>query len=143
MIILHNSLDKDSRNFLAATLSSLGTTLEPFSGGVSASMDAKHIVYDWYRGGREAFWAAGHTDKVSAFPSVIVDIPTHRIPPIVGPEPVPGRTAPRRQHALRKPANVAAITTALTEINVRLAKSASEGLPVSPLTLDNMSDAKT
>ena len=124
MIILHNSLDQDSRDFVTAH-------------GAGAT------VYDWYKGGREAFWAAGHTDKVSAFPSVIVDIPSHRIPPETGPPPTPGRLAPWQQIALRKPRDMADVQKFLDRINVGLAKSAGEGMPVAPLTLGNMSDVKT
>ena len=136
MIILHNSLDEESRDFVAAHEPTLGG----FTAGVATTPDGKTTVYDWYKGGRDAFWAAGHTDKVSAFPSVIVDIPTHRVPPT---SESPGHTAPRRQHALRKPADMAEVMDFLTEINVELAKSAGEGLAVAPLTLDNMSDVKT
>lgn len=124
MIILHNGFDKDSRDFVTAH-------------GAGAT------VYDWYKGGREAFWAAGHTDKVSAFPSIIVDIPSYRTPPINGPIPEPGRLVPRQQMALRKPRDMADVQKFLDRINVELAKSAGEGMPVAPLTLDNMSDVKT
>ena len=140
MIILHNSLDRESREFVAAAIADFGTTLGPFSDGVAVTEDGRITIYDWYAGGRDAFWAAGHTDKVSAFPSVIVDIPTHRVPPT---SESPGHTAPRRQHALRKPADMAEVMDFLTEINVELAESTGEGLAVAPLTLDNMSDVKT
>lgn len=136
MIILHNSLDKESRDFLASVVSALGA----FTAGVASTPDGKTAVYDWYEGGREAFWAAGHTHGVSAFPSVIVDIPTYKAPAVGG---APAHTVPRRQHALRKPANMTEVMDFLTGINVELAKSAGEGRPVAPLTLDNMSDLKT
>ena len=121
MIILHNSLDKDSRDFVAAH-------------GAGAT------IYDWYKGGREVFWAAGHTDGVSAFPSVVVDIPGYRVPATLA---VPAHTVARRQYALRKPADMTEVQTFLNRMNVRLAKSAGEGQPVAPLTLGNMSDVKT
>ncbi len=124
MIILHNSLDKESRDFVSAHGS--GAT-----------------VYDWYKGGREAFWALGHTHGVSAFPSVIVDIPSYRTPPTAGPFPQPGRLVTRQQVVLRKPADMADVQNFLDETNVALVGSAGEGRPVAPLTLDNMSDVKT
>jgi len=80
-IILHNSLDKESRAFVQAH-------------------GAGKTIFDWYKGGREAFWALGHTHEVSAFPSVIIDIPTYKVPST--PE-FPAHTVPRRQVAFRKP----------------------------------------
>ena len=136
MIILPNSLDKQSRDFLASVAPALGA----FTSGVALTLDGKTTVYDWYEGGREAFWAAGHTHGVSAFPSVIVDIPTYRAPAAGG---SPAHTVPRRQHALRKPANMTEVMDFLTEINVELAESAGEGMPIESLTLDNISDVKT
>ncbi len=123
MIILHNSYDKESRGFIA-------------SHGISA------IIHDWYKGGREEFWAAGNTHGVSAFPSVIIDIPSHRAPAIIGPPAAPGRLVPRQQLALRKPADMAEVQAFLDQVNIELAKSAGEGLPIEPLTLDNASKRK-
>lgn len=134
-IFLHNSLDRESRDFMASVV----PALKPFTAGVATTPDGKTTVYDWYNGGREAFWAAGHTHGVSAFPSVIVDIPTYKVPATAG---SPAHTVPRRQHALRKPADLAAVVAFVAEINVELAKSAGEGLAVAPLTLDTMSDVK-
>ena len=57
MVILHSSQSKESRDFVAQHTSSTDT------------------IYDWYKGGREAWIAAGGTLGVRAFPSVIVDMP--------------------------------------------------------------------
>lgn len=147
MIILHNSLDKESRDFLSTTITELGTTLDSFVNGVADTADNNHTVYDWYLGGREAFWDTGNTHKVSAFPSVIIDIPSHRTPPIpfptAGGPPIPVRNIPREQHALRKPTDLMAIQSSLDEINIRLSKSAAHGKSVPALTLASISNRKT
>lgn len=52
IVILHNSFDRASREFVRRYGS-----------------DA--VVYDWYCGGRELWLKMGGTSKISAFPSVV------------------------------------------------------------------------
>jgi|TARA_B110000908_G_scaffold60564_1_gene73542 hypothetical protein len=73
MIILHNSLEKDSRAFVATATD--GADLTWVNGVVEIGDD---IIYDWHFGGREAWINAGNTNKVSAFPSVIHNIPAYK-----------------------------------------------------------------
>lgn len=122
MIYLHNSLSKESRAFFDAHIQPTDT------------------VYDWYQGGREAFIAAGGTDRVSAFPSVVVDIPSHRIPANLD---HPVLNIQRIQKMVRKPADMAAVQAYLDKVNIVLAKSQGQGRPVDPLTIANMSNRKT
>lgn len=118
MIILHNSLDKESRDFVAAH-------------GAGAT------VYDWYKGGREAWVALGGTDKVSAFPSVLVDVPAFTVPArVVGRRTEPAFNMPPEQVAIRKPRDMTDVQAHLDEINKRLPAA-------SRLTLGNMNDAPT
>jgi len=96
MIVLHNSMDKDSRDFV----DSLGIN-DPNSNRVK--------IYDWYRGGQEQYYAEGGTEQPSAFPSVVHTVPAHVIParPEIGenyPEIVPGG-----EHVQRKPLNIDAV----------------------------------
>ncbi len=122
MIFIHNSLSKESRAFIAAHATPQDT------------------VYDWYDGGREAFWATGNTHEVSAFPSIVIDIPSHRIP---ANSDHPVQNIPRKQKMVRKPADMAAVQAHLDRINVVLARSPRDPRrPIEPLTLDNMSDRK-
>jgi hypothetical protein len=61
MIILHNSYDKDSRDFVAAH-------------------GEGNIVIDWYAAnGREEFMRIAKHANVSAFPSVIIHMPPYKI----------------------------------------------------------------
>ena len=69
MIILHNHMSKASREFVA-------------------THGEGHTVISWYEGGREAWIAAGGTDKVSAFPSIVVDMPAYKVPERLGPDDV-------------------------------------------------------
>lgn len=113
MIILHNSQSRESREFVAANP---GAT-----------------VYDWYEGGREAWLALGGTNGVSAFPSVIVDVPGYTVPDL-GLD--PGFTVPAHQVAVRKPRD-------LTDVQARL-DILNERLPIAVwLNLNNMNDAST
>ena len=118
MIILHNSYDRESREFVAANP---GAT-----------------VYDWYEGGREAWVGINGTIKVSAFPSVIVDVPAFTIPARVDADGkvVPAHNVPPEQIAVRKPRNLADVQTRLDELNERLPVAAR-------LNLNNMNDAPT
>ena len=52
-------------------------------------------------------------------------------------------SSPNVTVTFRKPANMGAVMSELGRINAELAKSAGEGLPVTPLTPGNMSDVKT
>lgn len=117
MIILHNSLDKESREFVAAHPGAM--------------------VYDWYNGGREEWVGINGTIKVSAFPSVIVDVPAYTVPARV----IDGRTEPEfnvppEQVAVRKPRDLTDVQARLDVLNERLPVDAK-------LTLDNMNDAPT
>ena len=147
MIILHNGFDKDSRDFLAAVLAAFGTTLDAYAGGVAVSDDGRITVYDWYVGGREAWWVLTGTDKVSALPSVVVDVPTYDIPEqTIDGETIPGRTVAAVQVAVRKPRDLADVQAYLDETNVLLARSKDQaGKPTTPavLTLETMNDAAT
>ena len=118
MIILHNHLSKVSREFVEA----YGTG---------------NTVISWYEGGREAWIAAGGTDKVSAFPSVIVDVPEHVIPERLGAndQTLPEVSVPAHQATVRIPRDLADVQAHLDNLNKRLAGSAAAGRPVPPLTL--------
>ena len=118
MIILHNSHARESREFVAAHRA--GAT-----------------VYDWYEGGREEWWALGGTDKVSAFPSVIVDVPAFTVPArVVGGGAEPVFNVPPEQVAVRTPRNLADVQARLDVLNERLPVTAK-------LNLNTMNDAPT
>jgi hypothetical protein len=73
MILLHNSLESDSRAFVATATD--GADLTWVNGVAEIGSD---IIYDWHFGGREAWTNAGNTDRVSAFPSVVHNIPAYK-----------------------------------------------------------------
>ena len=60
MIVLHNSLDKKSRNFVENYTTETDTIL------------------DWYKGGRDLWIEGGNTlVGVQSFPAVVVNVPAH------------------------------------------------------------------
>ena len=143
MIILHNSMAGESHDFVDALLSRTVDASE-FSGGVLT--EGGHTIYGWYEEGRKAWWAISGTDKVSAFPSVVVDVPEYdqEIIDIDG-EVVDVITHPAQQVALRQVLDVAEVSAFLAEQNKHLAKSKKSGMTPSPakLTLANLNQADT
>ncbi len=121
MIIQHNHQNKGTREFVAA-----------YGEG--------NTVISWYEGGREEWIAAGGTPKVSAFPSIVVDIPEHVIPERLGADDrtLPEISVPAHQATVRKPRDMADVQAHLDNLNKRLAGSAAAGRPVPPLTLDGI-----
>ena len=144
MIILHNCQDKDSRDFLAAILGTLPDHNDFVDGKIEVG---GHTIYCWYHGGREAWWEIAGTDKVSAFPSVIVDVPEHDIPLVdIQGQQTGLRRVAAHQSALRKPASVADVQAHLDDINQSLVRSSEVGgvaAAPDPLTLANMNAAAT
>ena len=141
MIVLHNSMDGSSRKFVNALL---GHTVDANDFTDSVLSEDGHIIYDWYQGGREAWWALSGTDKVSAFPSVVVDVPTHDVETFDEDGPIGQRTA--EQVALRMVTTVAEVQSYLDDVNVKLDLSANS-LGMTPeiltLTMTNLNDAAT
>jgi hypothetical protein len=146
MIILHNSMDRDSQDFVKIVLGRMVEASE-FIGGVL--IVGEYIFYDWYKGGREAWWSIAGTKEVSAFPSVIVDIPGYDVPGLVDADHgavKQKRVVPAEQYVLRKPESEAEVQAFLNEINLALQRSKNEaGRTVTPdsLTLENMNQADT
>jgi len=126
MIVLHNSHDRESREF------------------VENHCGPDDEIYDWYKGGREE-WVEKHgTMQVSAFPSVIVDIPAHESPIYDRGGNVIGTfTETACQHAIRKTEDLADIDRALARINAALDVSAGLGDDKPRLTLETLNDAAT
>jgi len=128
MIVLHNSYDGASLEF------------------VRLHTGPGDEIYDWYKGGREAWAAKGGTMHVSAFPSVIVDIPTFLVDKMDSERNVIGTIQlDAEQVALRQVLDVAEVSAFLADQNKRLAKSKTLGLTPSPqtLTLDNLNQVDT
>ena len=109
MKILHNSLDRQSREFIAQ-----------FEGQPNVE------IFDWYNGGRDAWSAAGGTLLVSAFPTVVIDIPDHRVADANGEIAI----VANHQRALRKCVDQNDLRGRIDIINSTLSKSRSLGLEV-------------
>lgn len=119
MIILHNSYSEASRAFVAA-----------HGGGAE--------VYDWYKGGREAWTTLRGTMKVSAFPSVVVDMPAYRTWSFIdgdGTE-VPAEDRPAEQRMIRQPRDMADVQDSVNKLNALLSGSFE-------LTLENLNETPT
>ena len=140
MIVLHNSHDKESRDFVRAYAPRLGA----YVAGVATN--GKDTVFDWYMGGREAWWAISGTDEVSAFPSVVIDIPEYDedVKDADGAA-VGSRTIPARQEVLRKALDIQAVDDRLAEINTMLDRSVVIGKTplMMTLTRSTINDAET
>jgi hypothetical protein len=122
MIILHNSRDKDSRNFLTTIIGRAVDTGE-FVNGVLVIDE--HTIYDWYKGGREAWWEVGGTKSVSAFPSVVLSIPEHDVSErtSIDGEVEPAHKREAEQIAVRKPSSRAGVNRFIDAINVDLSEA--------------------
>ena len=106
MIILHNSLDKESREFVAQHATPADT------------------IYDWHDRKDFALWVgAGGTQKVSAFPSVVVDIPAHDS---FDPDDEFLEEVPAHQEALRKIKDIDDLNERIDKINLKLEKHNSK-----------------
>lgn len=126
MIVLHNSYDRQSREF------------------VETHCGPGDVIYDWYRGGREAWTAKRGTMRVSAFPSVVVDIPSYTMPVRDGDGNVIGtRVLPARQHPIRRSEDLADVERVLAKINAALDASSALGDDKPRLTLETMNAAET
>lgn len=142
MIILYNYEGKDSRDFLVEILGELPDHAE-FENGKQVVGD--HTIYCWYHGGRETFWAEGQTTGVSAFPSVVANVPEYDVPASVFTDPETGedveqpkRTVAAHQRMLRMPGDMADVEDFIDEINIDLANSRVAGKEVPLMTLENM-----
>jgi len=123
MIILHNHHSKESRDF------------------VDAHAKPSDTIISWYEGGREEWVDSGGTDKVSAFPSVVADIPEYDDPEWTDPDTnvdYPQSTIPAVQVAVTVLGGPSDIDVFLDETNVGLARSAQAGRPVNPMTMDSL-----
>lgn len=119
MIILHNHLSRESRNFVL---------------NVATETD---VIVDWYNGGREEWFTAGEIKGISSFPSVIVDIPEYNTPANEELE-IGITTVPASRIAIREPTSIADIEAFLEEINVTLRLSESANKTVADLTLESL-----
>jgi len=136
-------MDGNSSKFINALL---GRTVDANDFTDSVLSEDGHIIYDWYQGGREAWWALSGTDKVSAFPSVVVDVPTHDVETFdKDGVPIGQRTVPAEQVALRAVTSISEVDDFLSATNSILTKSKDLGLTPSPETLTkaNLNDAAT
>jgi len=132
MIILHSCVSEDSREFLIKLLGALPDHDDFMDGKQTAG---GHTIYCWDHGGRETYWAEGGTDKVSAFPSVVIDVPEYDIPETVWRDEVfPKRTVAAEKRVLRMPEDMTDIENFLDEINIDLTKSEIAGRPIPLLT---------
>ena len=113
MIVLHNHLSRESRNFVL---------------NVATETD---VIVDWYNGGREEI------KGISSFPSVIVDIPEYNTPANEELE-IGITTVPASRIAIREPTSIADIEAFLEEINVTLRLSESANKTVADLTLESL-----
>lgn len=144
MIVLHSSQDEDSRAFVNNLL---GRTVGAgdFVNGVLT--ESGHTIYDWYAGGREAWWDIAGTAQVSAFPSVIVDVPEYNVDRNdgLGLAAQDIRTIPAEQVALRKVTSVTDVDDYLAKVNGLLTKSKALGKTpaIQTLTRGNLNDAST
>lgn len=122
MLILHNCLDAVSQDFLVSVLGSLPDHDLFVNGKMTVGA---HTIYCWYHGGQEAFWSESGTKEVSAFPSVVVDVPEHDLPiPPISSRTTP-ETFPAHQHVIRLPTNILDVNTFIDEVNEKLALSES------------------
>ena len=121
MIILHNYMSKASREFVAA-----------YGEG--------NTVISWYEGGREAWIAAGGTDKVSAFPSIVVDMPAYKVPERLGldDQTLPEHFIPAEVVMIRKPTSLNDISDWIAAKNMILNRSTAADMPVDPLTIETL-----
>jgi hypothetical protein len=121
MIILHNHMSRTSREFVA-------------------THGEGNTVISWYEGGREVWTAAGGTDKVSTFPSIMVDIPAHKIPERLGVNDMilPEVDVAAQQGMIREPTSMLDIQNWIDTMNVELAASAAAGMPVDPLSIETL-----
>lgn len=110
MQILHNSLDNVSRDFVAE---------------VQALPIIGLDIFDWYDGGLERWVDEGGDVRASAFPTVVILIPAHRVNE--GDEGTV--THPARQRRVRKVVSIADLNNRMDLIDVVLANSTSLGLP--------------
>tara|TARA_R110000803_G_scaffold20173_1_gene52179 strand:- start:1586 stop:1987 length:402 start_codon:yes stop_codon:yes gene_type:complete len=116
MIILHNHLSKESREFVAAN----GTG---------------NIVLSWYEGGREQFESIGGHKKISAFPSVIIHVPTHNVTHYEE-DNIAVKDTILRQAAhmvVRDPVSMSDVDKEIDNINIVLSKSGDHGVTVAQL----------
>jgi hypothetical protein len=132
MIILHNHSDAESRQFLINILS---TSLDSIPWANGKAVFGGHTLYNWYQGGRETWIAEGHTREVSAFPSVVWDVPEYDEPEytLLSGETVPQRRIPIHQDVHRKPSDITSVQERVDAINVRLANSAN-ATPANPVS---------
>lgn len=131
MIILHCSHSEKSRNFIDAII---GPGDIEFVNGVF--MNDRHTIYDWSSGGREAW---GGTMSISSFPSIVWDVPAHRVPAytikrIEGDVIIPMVEKDASQEVQREPSSKESASNFLDEINLRLSKSGDAGKQVSPIS---------
>ena len=104
MIVLHNSLDADSRAFVESIAGRPGVT-----------------ILDWYKGGREEWIRRGGTMKVSAFPSVVWETPAYKRPAgksTDGKRDLDETLMPAETRMIRKPADMAAVQAEIDALNV-------------------------
>ena len=122
MIILHNHMSKESREFI-----------QEYGSG--------NTVISWYEGGREEWKNAGGIFGVSAFPSIIVDIPEYKVPAHMNldDEDIPEQLTAAKTITIRKPTSLDDIQNELDKINVRLVSSAAADMPIANLTMETMS----
>ena len=135
MIVLHNSGDKASRDFVASLGARPGL-----------------VVLDWYKGGREEWMARGGNMGVSAFPAIVVEVPAYLTPATESMGKIeaidgtatqlydqhPAVMHPARTEMIRKPLNMVEVQGALDKFNVCMSVSRDAGHDVADLTLDDL-----
>lgn len=144
MIILHNQENAQSRTLCAEVLGREISYTDFDEAGVLS--EGGHTIYHWDFGGREAWYAIGGTNKVSALPSVVVDIPAYLADRVDLEQNVVGTIQiDAEQVALRAVVSVSEVDSFLTETNSLLYKSKSLGLTSNPetLTIANINQADT
>jgi hypothetical protein len=144
MIILHHQENAQSRTLCAEVLGREISYVDFNEDGVLS--EGGHTIYHWDFGGREAWYAIGGTNKVSALPSVVVDVPAYLADRVDLEQNVVGTIQiDAEQVALRAVGAKAYVQAFLKTTNSILAKSKTLGLTPSPakLTLANLNQADT
>tara|TARA_R110000796_G_C14331771_1_gene409208 strand:+ start:201 stop:602 length:402 start_codon:yes stop_codon:yes gene_type:complete len=115
MIILHNHLSKESRDFVAAN-------------------GAGNVVISWYEGGRELFESIGGHKKISSFPSVVLHQPAYRS--VVLNEDnlvISTHDHPASHNIIREPKNMTDVDAEISKVNALLTISSAHGFNVGAL----------